>query len=171
MWWTHGSDCCRGWAISVVKPRGKAELVAELRAVRARVAELERHAAESKHAAEAARALAQVVREFVGARDLAQATERVAWTVVQFFGVHQSLLFRLEPPRLRWSAWPPPARAHPRSGSGGRCRLELAWQAWRSRKADRSTPLICSQILGSRSPNGSSGVSGRKASGRCSRFR
>src|SRR5438128_7322583 len=81
MWWTHGSDCWRGWAISVVKPKGKAELVAELRAVRARVAELERQAAESKHAAEAARALAQVVREFVGARDLAQATERVAWEI------------------------------------------------------------------------------------------
>ena len=97
MWWTHGSDSCRGWAISVVKPKGKAELVAELKAVRARVAELERQAAESKHAVEAARALAQVVREFVGARDLAQATERVAWTVVRFFGVHQSLLFRLEP--------------------------------------------------------------------------
>ena len=92
-----GPTAAAGGAISVVKPKGKAELVAELRAVRARVAELERHAAESKHAAEAARALAQVVREFVGARDLAQATERVAWTVVQFFGVHQSLLFRLEP--------------------------------------------------------------------------
>src|SRR5207245_8116919 len=60
-------------------------------------------------------------------------------------------------------SWPPPAGAHPRSGSGGRCRLELAWQAWRSRKADRSTLLICSQILGSRSPNGSSSVSGRRS--------
>src|SRR2546427_4382665 len=136
MWWTHGSDCCRGWAISVVKPKGKAELVAELRAVRARVAELERHAAESKHAAEAARALAQVVREFVGARDLAQATERVAWTVVQFFGVHQSLLFRLEPTSAslvcvaaagegspeKWVGWTLPAGAGVAglAGLGGR---------------------------------------------------
>ena len=106
-----------------MKPRTKAELSAELRAMRARVAELERKVAESEHAAEAGRALAQLSRELAGTFDLAQATERLLRTVVRLFGVHHSLLFRLDPAsgslvcvatadeasREQWIGWTLPA--------------------------------------------------------------
>ena len=79
-----------------MKSKTKAQLIAELKAVQARIAGLERQVAESGQAAEAARALAQLSRELAGTLDLAQATERVLQTVVRLFGVPHSLLFRLD---------------------------------------------------------------------------
>ena len=83
--------------ISVMKSKTKAQLIAELKVVQVRVAGLERQVAEVKHAAEAARALAQLSRELAGTLDLAQSTERVVRTVARLFGVRHSLLFRLDP--------------------------------------------------------------------------
>src|SRR5262249_58058900 len=79
-----------------MKRKTKAELIAELKAVQAHVGRLESQVAKSKHAAEAARALSQLSRDLAGTLDLAQATERVLRTVARLFGVHHSLLFRLD---------------------------------------------------------------------------
>src|SRR2546426_12386595 len=105
-----------------MKSKTKAQLIAELRVVQARVAGLERQVAEVKHAAEAARALAQLSRELAGTLDLAQSTERVVRTVARLFGVRHSLLFRLDPAsgslicvaadgrsREKWIGWTLPA--------------------------------------------------------------
>src|SRR5207245_6183635 len=83
--------------ISVMKSKTKAQLIAELKVVQARVAGLERQVAEVKHAAEAARALAQLSRELAGTLDLAQSTERVVRAVARLFGLRHSLLVRLDP--------------------------------------------------------------------------
>src|ERR1043166_273863 len=105
-----------------MKSKTKAQLIAELKVVQVRVAGLERQVAESKHAAEAARALAQLSRELAGTL-LAQSTERVVRTVARLFGVRHSLLFRLEPAsgslicvaaadarsREKWIGWTLPA--------------------------------------------------------------
>jgi len=79
-----------------MKRKTKAELIAELKAVQAHVGRLESQVAKSRHAAEAARALSQLSRDLAGTLDLAQATERVLRTVARLFGVHHSLLFRLD---------------------------------------------------------------------------
>ncbi len=106
-----------------MKPKTKVQLIAELKVVQARVAGLERQVAEVKHAAEAARALAQLSRELAGTLDLAQSTERVVRTVARLFGLRHSLLFRLDPAsgslicvaaadgrsREKWIGWTLPA--------------------------------------------------------------
>jgi len=127
--WSNGTDGSASLfgdareIISVMKSKTKAQLIAELKVVQARVAGLERQVVEVKHAAEAARALAQLSRELAGTLDLAQSTERVVRAVARLFGVRHSLLFRLDPAsgslicvaaadgrsREKWIGWTLPA--------------------------------------------------------------
>ena len=127
--WSNGTDGSASLfgdareIISVMKSKTKAQLIAELKVVQARVAGLERQVVEVKHAAEAARALAQLSRELAGTLDLAQSTERVVRTVARLFGLRHSLLFRLDPAsgslicvaaadgrsREKWIGWTLPA--------------------------------------------------------------
>lgn len=74
----------------------EARLIAQIEALRGRVAQLERRLAARGQAEEAAKALAQVVQRLVATLDPAQAAKRVVSTVLQLFRVRRAVLYQLD---------------------------------------------------------------------------
>jgi GAF domain-containing protein/ActR/RegA family two-component response regulator len=72
-------------------------LLEEIRALRARVAQLDHEAAASGQVREASEAFNRVARDLAGTLDVAQATDRVVTTVLQLFRVRLAVLYQLDP--------------------------------------------------------------------------